>query len=278
MKSYSKQLFTLLLCCLSLLLFFPALPSSAASAAPKRVQKVKAGVTTKNSINLSWQKQKNISGYQVYRSTAYDGKYQRVMNVDPTVNAFCNRNLKSGTEYYYKIRAYRGSGTKIRYGKFSRILTAYTQAPTQTAVPTTEVNVRTHAGVSHPVIAAIDARTKVKILCTTQNKAGTPWSRIQYSANGHTINGYVRSSLLQKVTSTNAGVGHTGTITAFSLFVRKKADPKSAVVVTLGRGQKVTVLSRKKSSTGTIWCYVRVRKNGRTYKGYAAEKYIKMKS
>lgn len=277
MKSYSKQPITLLLCCLSLLLFFPALPAFAADA-PKRVQQVKAGVTTKNSINLSWQKQKNISGYQIYRSNAYDGKYQRVMNIDPTVNAFCNRNLQSGTEYYYKVRAYSSFGTKIRYGKFSKILTAHTQTPAQTAVPTTEVNVRTHAGVNHPVIASIGPKTKVKILCATRNKAGTPWSRVQYSADGRTINGYIRTSLLQKSTDTSAGSGNTGTVTAFSLFVRKKADPKSAIVVTLGRGQKVTVLSRKKSSTGTIWCYIRVNKNGRTYKGYAAKKYIKMKS
>ncbi len=267
----TKKYFPLLLGLTILLFTLTVLPVSAASS-PGKIQKLKTGVTTHNSINLSWKSQSSISGYQVYRSSAYDGKYKLLMTIHPQMHAFCNRNLKSGTEYYYKVRSFTGSGKNIRYGKFSNILAAHTKAATKKAVPTTWVNIRKHAGTKHPVITSIGPGTSVSVICTTQDKSGNSWRRIQCSVNGKTIKGYIRSNLLKESKKTNK----TGTVTAYLLNIRKYPDAASTIIGTLNRGQKVTVLGTKKGSSGKTWYYIRYTKNGRTKKGYASTKYIKI--
>ncbi len=270
MKTSTKH-FSLLLGFMILLFASSVLPVSAASS-PGKVQKLKTGATTPNSINLSWKSQKGISGYQVYRAFAYDGKYKRLMTVNPEMHAFCNRNLKSGTEYYYKVRAFTKSGNKIRYGKFSNILAAHTKTTSKKAVPTTWANVRKHAGTNHPVITTVSPDTSVTILCTTQDKSGNSWSRIQCSVKGKTIKGYIRSNLLKEAKKANK----SGIVTAFLLNVRKYPDASSSIIGTLNRGHKVTVLGTKKGVSGTSWYYIRYTKNGRTKKGYVSTKYIKI--
>lgn len=267
----TKNHYFLLLGLMIVLFTFSVLPAAAASS-PGKIQKLKTGVTTPNSINISWKSQTGISGYQVYRSFAYDGKYKKIMTINPQMHAFCNRKLKSGTEYYYKVRAFTRSGSNIRYGKFSNILAAHTQTSAKKATPAAWANIRKHAGTNHPVITSIGPDTSVTILCVTQDKSGNSWSRIQCSVNGKTIKGYIRSNLLKEVTNTNK----TGTVTAFLLNVRKYPDVSSAIIGTLNRGTKVTVLGTKKGSSGKTWYYIRYTKNGRTKKGYVSTKYVKL--
>lgn len=82
--------------------------------------RIKKGTTSSNSINISWRQQDNISGYQIYRATAYDGKYKRIKNVAAGNQAFCNMKLKSGREYFYKVRAYVSTDSGTLNGKFSK--------------------------------------------------------------------------------------------------------------------------------------------------------------
>lgn len=263
----------LILCGLALFLFLPT--RTFAAARPPKVQGLKSGVTTKNSINLSWTGQFNVSGYQIYRSLAYDGKYKKLKDINPEMNAFCNRKLAAGKEYYYKVRAYVRSGNNIVYGKFSKIRKAHTKMPSaQKAVVRTPSNVRQHAGTKHPIVTTLDTNTPVSVICTTQDKAGNPWSYISCKVNNRKIKGYISSKLLQ---SENPLVQQYGQVTASRLNVRSEAGTSHPVIASLKRGQKVMILDQKRSrDDGSVWYLIQFRQKSKTVKGYASSRYIKL--
>ena len=67
-----------------------------------------------DSITLNWNKVKNASGYEIYRATSKNGKYKKIVTTSKT--SYKDKNLKAGTTYYYKVRAYKNN-----YGVFSEI-------------------------------------------------------------------------------------------------------------------------------------------------------------
>ena len=71
---------------------------------------------TSNSVFITWDKVKDATGYELYRST--DGtNYTSVKTVSAATTY--NYSLTKGTTYYYKLKAYRVvSGTKV-YGCYS---------------------------------------------------------------------------------------------------------------------------------------------------------------
>ncbi len=74
----------------------------------------------KTKVTIKWNKIAGASGYEIYRSTSANGKYSKVTTVTKgSTVSYINGGLKSGTTYYYKVRAYRTvNGVKI-YGAFS---------------------------------------------------------------------------------------------------------------------------------------------------------------
>lgn len=83
---------------------------------------IKAAKSSGNAVRLSWGAVSGRTKYEVWRSTQADGKYARVATVPGT--AYTDKNLKKGTSYYYKVRAYRlVSGKKI-YGGYTRAASA----------------------------------------------------------------------------------------------------------------------------------------------------------
>ena len=63
-----------------------------------------------NKLKITWNKVSGAKGYYVYRSTSEKGTYKKVATVKGT--SYTNSKLKTGTKYYYKIAAYRKSGSK----------------------------------------------------------------------------------------------------------------------------------------------------------------------
>lgn len=80
------------------------------------VKKVSAG---SNSIKISWNGMKHIYAFQIYRSTSANSNYQKIATLDSITNSFTDKNLRKGTTYYYKVRAYAHYGSKNTYGKFN---------------------------------------------------------------------------------------------------------------------------------------------------------------
>lgn len=264
-QSLKKYLFSFLL------LFFVCLclPQSASAAnKPAKVTNLKCGTTTQSSINISWTPQ-NGMGYQVYRSTAYDGSYQKIKDIAPGNHAFCNINLKGGREYYYRVRAYTGRST----GKFSNILTARTKCASRAATVRVSSNIRKHAGTNHPILTTLSSGTKVTLICSTNDKSGTAWSRISFKINGQKKSGYIRSDLLSKGQSQK----NTGVVIANGgLNLRKSASTKSQIIATLANGTKVTILKQTTGTDGQKWYQVSVKRGSQTLKGYVAARYIRV--
>ena len=69
---------------------------------------VKVKADTYQSILLSWKKAKEADGYEIYRATSKNGKYQKVKTVSSTT--YKDTGLKTGTTYYYKVKPFAKTG------------------------------------------------------------------------------------------------------------------------------------------------------------------------
>ena len=66
-----------------------------------------ASVTNKNgSVVVNWGSVKGAKGYNVYRKTSKSGKWKKVTSTTDT--KYTDKNVKSGSNYFYTIRAYNG--------------------------------------------------------------------------------------------------------------------------------------------------------------------------
>lgn len=272
MKMLQRQSMKLFV--LGAVLFFLFPLRTPAAAIPEKVQGMKCGATTKSSINISWQGQPSVSGYQIYRSDIYDGKYKKVLDVNPGLTAFCNRKLAVGQEYFYKVRAFTNTGGTVSYGKFSKILRTRTRTNPQKAVVRTRANIRKHAGTSHAIVATVDANTVVSVLCAAKDKSGDAWSFVSCEVNGRKIRGYIYNNILRS--GQPSVVTQTGQVTASKLNVRAKPGNTGQVTGSLKYGQKVTILGQEKAPDGSTWLLVQFKKKGRIMKGYVSARYIKL--
>lgn len=73
----------------------------------------------KKTTDINWSPVDGASGYIVYRCSKRDGTYTKAGRTTETT--FVDRNQKSDTTYYYKVRAYRYVNGKMKYGDWSGI-------------------------------------------------------------------------------------------------------------------------------------------------------------
>ena len=70
-----------------------------------------------NSVYLSWTAVSGATGYKIYRSTSPNGTYTRLLNTRRT--SFTDTKRRTGTNYYYRIRAYKTSGSTTIHSGYS---------------------------------------------------------------------------------------------------------------------------------------------------------------
>lgn len=70
-----------------------------------------------NSVYLSWTSVSGATGYKIYRSTSPNGTYTRLLNTRRT--SFTDTKRRTGTNYYYRIRAYKTSGSTTIHSGYS---------------------------------------------------------------------------------------------------------------------------------------------------------------
>lgn len=70
-------------------------------------------------VRVSWKKVSGAAGYRVYRASKKTGSYKVVAKVSKNSRSTENGSLKKGKKYYYKVRAWRGSGSSRSYGACS---------------------------------------------------------------------------------------------------------------------------------------------------------------
>ncbi|MBE6774911.1 MAG: hypothetical protein E7543_01825 [Ruminococcaceae bacterium] len=97
-----------------------------AATEPDEVENVKVSSKGKTSVTLKWSKVPRASRYQVYIYDSAKGKYVRKVTVKS--NTATVKELKSGTTYKLKVRAYFSGEAGKEYGDFSDVLSVKTKA------------------------------------------------------------------------------------------------------------------------------------------------------
>lgn len=100
---------------------------------PKRVTGLKTSSVNRTSFELTWNMQKNVTGYIVYAYDSDFGEYTRVKTIKGYANNVCFVNkisgisVKKGSTYRMKVCSYINTGSKIYYGAKSNLLTVKTK-------------------------------------------------------------------------------------------------------------------------------------------------------
>lgn len=75
---------------------------------------------TVTTASITWKKVTGAQGYEIYKSETKDGTYVYAGKVKGTGKvSYTAKKLKKGVAYYFKVKAYRKSGSKTYYGGFS---------------------------------------------------------------------------------------------------------------------------------------------------------------
>lgn len=89
---------------------------------PSKVSNLHVDSRTSTSIKLDWNNVSNATKYAIYRATSRDGKYTRIASISSKNSYYTDKELKSATNYYYKVRAYKTVNDKNYYGSYSSIM------------------------------------------------------------------------------------------------------------------------------------------------------------
>ena len=236
---------------------------------PKQMSAVKSKKKSTDYINLSWKKDSSVSGYQIYRASAIDGKYKKLTTITKkSATTYKNTKLTNGQCYYYKIRSYKTVNGKKWYGAFSEVKAIYTKTGyTRTAVAKDYAAIYATAAVSEiPLVTPLKNET-MSITYATKDRDGNTWYYVTYEKDGLTYNGFIESSQV-KITL-------KGKVTTKDVNVRKKASTSSKVLTTLNKNKKVTILKTKKKK-GMTWYQIEFKKKGTTYKGWISADFVKL--
>lgn len=85
---------------------------------------VKASAPAYNKIKVSWSGVSGAQGYIVYRSTKRSSGYAQIRTLSSSDRSYTDTGRKTGTTYYYKVRAYKTvSGTR-HLGAYSAVANA----------------------------------------------------------------------------------------------------------------------------------------------------------
>ncbi len=94
---------------------------------PYQIKNLKVTAKSKKAVRLAWSK-RTCDGYEIWRATSAKGKYKKVATVKTNkTTKYRVTKLKSGKKYYFKVRAYKKSGKKKVYGKFSKAVVVKTK-------------------------------------------------------------------------------------------------------------------------------------------------------
>ncbi|MDY3248740.1 MAG: fibronectin type III domain-containing protein [Candidatus Choladocola sp.] len=131
MQKLKRVLFTLVL--MTMLGVLPAFTSSAASKLPGNVTKLSKSKQAETSVDLSWKRATNASGYIIYRVDTATGAQKKVATTTKT--SYTVKNLKIDQTYQYQVFAYRKYKGKTYYSaKGSPVVTVKTKALVPTKV------------------------------------------------------------------------------------------------------------------------------------------------
>lgn len=104
---------------LMLIISLPCISSNAATKISKVKSFTKTGATS-TSIKLAWKKVSNASGYQIQLKE--DDEYYTIKTIKKAdKTSYECQDLDAGQKYSFRIRAYKKSGSKKTYSKWTKL-------------------------------------------------------------------------------------------------------------------------------------------------------------
>ena len=86
-----------------------------------RKTKIKKISSKNRKISLKWKKIKESNGYEIYRATKNNGKYNKVKTIkNAKTIKYTTKKLTKNKKYYFKIRSYRKIDGKKIYSSWSK--------------------------------------------------------------------------------------------------------------------------------------------------------------
>lgn len=170
----------------------PTTPTPATTTTkPSAVTGFKQLRNTATSITLSWKKNTSATGYEIYRSTARNGKYSKVKTITKnTTTSWKNTARAKNRIYYYKIRAYKTVNGKKTYSGFSAVKLGHTNKYSGKYKRTkAALNVRSYAGTAYKKVATLSKNKRVKLLYATKDKNGVTWYKVSWSGKTGYVSG-----------------------------------------------------------------------------------------
>lgn len=148
-------------------------------------------------------------------------------------------------------------------------------------VDRTSVRVREKATTGSTIVAGLEKGAEVKVQGTTTGSDGKQWTKVSFTKDGKSVQGYIRSDLLTstKTSGTNGSSSSSDDseylyVNVGAVHVRDKASASSASLTTLEKGSKVKKKSEKKGSDGRQWTKVSFTKNEEKIHGYIRSDFL----
>ena len=135
-----KAIKKIMLFLLAFMLVFPVYSfgkAEAVQAAALKAPKLSKVVRVKKSVKITWKKSKGASGYYVMRKTE-NSSWKKIKTVKGgSKTSYTDKKVKSGTTYYYTVKAYKGKKVSSYNKKGLKIVY---EVPTTTKPDTTGGN------------------------------------------------------------------------------------------------------------------------------------------
>ncbi|MCI2061403.1 MAG: leucine-rich repeat protein [Eubacteriaceae bacterium] len=196
-NAISRRILAFALAIAVVIAFTPAIAFTQSASAATRPGKVKWSSITKTptTITLKWKKASKAKGYSVYQKKS--GKYKKIKTT--TKRTYTVKKLKAFTSYSFKVRAYRMSGGKKVYGKYSSVKKVTTAASKITGVTITSS------------ASSVSAGSNVTFTATVTG--GTKPLKYQWYKDGVLIEGATESTYTAALSSSDSGSKFTCKVT-----------------------------------------------------------------
>lgn len=162
---------------------------------PKKVTSFKKKSGTKT-VTLTWAKNDQATGYQIYRKATYNGKtYTKVKTFKlNTKITWINTPLKTDREYFYCIRAYTKVDGVNYYSNYT-YLNAATLPGSKKAVISAKTSLYETPTLTGTVLATIPKSAQITYVGRTYVTSSQIVFHVKYNDGTTTYNGYIPSTV-----------------------------------------------------------------------------------
>lgn len=146
---------------------------------------------TDSTVTIKWKKSSGATGYQIYKSTARNGKYTRIATVKGDSNVtYTVTGLQKNTIYYYKVRAYKTICGKTAYSDYVLNSGGTTANPATTVKAKKADKLRQYAGTAYKSLVKVPKNASLKVVYTTRDNKNRVWYKVQYKKGKKTYTGF----------------------------------------------------------------------------------------